>query len=90
LLSALPSAMIGWSLGVHIDIAGRDDVTLCRDRPLSGLWGNPTHSGDLAVFDRNIAVEPRIARAVDHSAAVNDDVELSHFSLLFTKSHGLL
>jgi hypothetical protein len=34
--------------------------------------------GNLAVFDGEIAVKPRISRAVDQSAAVNDNVEFSH------------
>jgi len=37
-----------------------------------------TDMRNLAVFDGEVAVGPRIARAIDQSAAVNDNVEFSH------------
>ena len=38
-------------------------------------------AGDLAVFDRHVAVKPRVARAVDHPAAMNYDIEFRHAGL---------
>ena len=65
---------------MHVDIARRDDITLRRDRALSRFGIDLADARDLAVFDRHVAVKPRVARAVDHSAAVDDDIEFSHSS----------
>ncbi len=67
---------------VHVDVARRDHIAFCRDRALSFFGIDFADARDLAVFDRHVAVEPRIPRAVDQSSAVNNDVEFGHVDLL--------
>jgi hypothetical protein len=70
-------------MSVHVDVTGCDDVTFRRDGALAGVGIDLADADNLAVFDPNVAVKPGIAGAVDHPAAVDHDIELSHVSLLF-------
>jgi hypothetical protein len=68
---------------VRVDVTRCDHAAFRRNSALAGCGMNLTDAGDFAIFDSHIAVEPGIPRAVDQSAAVNDDVELGHAALLF-------
>jgi len=70
-------------MGVHVDVTRCDDVAFRRDGALAGLRTDLTDADNLAVFDSDVAVKLGITRAIDHPAAVDHDIELSHFSLLF-------
>ena len=66
------------AMGMHVDVTRGNHQTLRRDRPRAGFGANLADTGDPAIFDRDIAVNPRVARAVDDSAAMNYNIELSH------------
>src|SRR5581483_10512078 len=66
------------AVGVHVDVTGRDDVAFGGNRARAGIGMYFADGGDLAVLDADVAVKPGIAGAVDHSAAVDDDIEFGH------------
>src|SRR5512144_2337943 len=70
------------AVGMHIDKPRCDNVAFRRDGARRRFRINFTDLRDLAVFDGEIAVKPRISGAVDQPATVNDNVELRHLVLL--------
>src|ERR1051325_824900 len=68
------------AMRVHIDVAGRNDPSFRGDGASAVIRPDVPDSGDFPVFDRDIAVKPRISGAVDYAPAVNNNIELRHFT----------
>ena len=59
---------------MHVDEAGGDDL-LCRvDSAVRFVLIELSNGGDLAVSDRDVRVEPTIARAIDDASITDQDV----------------
>ena len=72
---------LGVVVGVEVDEAGRDDQPFGVEH-LVGV-GGAHGAADLrhaAVFDADIGLEPGHSRAIDHRAALDQDIELGHLS----------
>ena len=59
---------------MHVDEAGRDDQALGVDLALGRPRRHPADGDDAVAADRHVAVEPRIAAAVDDLAVADDEV----------------
>ncbi len=61
---------------MHVDESRSNDQSLGVDRaPGGGAAFKPAHRDDPIAANRDVALEPRIARAVDDDAAFDEDVE---------------
>src|SRR5690606_8125353 len=73
--AALAAAVV--RVRVNVDEAGRDDLAarVDRARGARARRGEPADRGDPPVADADVRVEPRVARAVQHAPAGDEDVE---------------
>src|SRR5262245_28080758 len=87
---ALPHFAFGIAVGndrliavrVHVDETRSYDIIFGGDSALAGLGIDLADGGDLARFDADVAVKPWVSCPLDHPAAMNHDIEISHDCLL--------
>src|SRR6266404_263331 len=65
---------------MHIDVAGGDNPSFGGNRPLARSGVNFANARNLATLDSHVTVEPGISCAVDQPAAMNHDIEISHYA----------
>ena len=63
---------------VHVDEPRADEEPVGVDHPLGRLVDQASDGGDPAARDADVGAVPRIAGAVDHAAAADQEVE--HYS----------